>query len=155
QYVHASRDGGDHWQTVFTQSGFLAADPSDANVLYLAAQQAPPPFTRTPLKSTDRGLHWTPIVSGLPSDDRSTSVWIAPSAPSVLFVAAGFGAGLFTSRDAGASWSPSMDGLVNTSVGAFAVGSDGALYAAQGFSGLGPLAVSRDGGATWRPHLGA
>jgi photosystem II stability/assembly factor-like uncharacterized protein len=84
----------------------IAADPNDANVIYLAAAGG------GVWKTTDAGADWVPLT-----DDQPTlfmgALALAPSDPNVLYAGTGessnsilsfYGRGVLKSTDAGATW---------------------------------------------------
>ena len=94
-------------QPVSGRISALAADPNDANVLYLAAAGG------GVWKTTDAGADWTPLT-----DDQSTlfmgALALAPSDPNVIYAGTGeatnsilsfTGHGVLKSTDGGATWS--------------------------------------------------
>ena len=121
--VFRSLDGGRTFQKVLfkdadTGAVDLAFDPSDAQVVYAAlwaARQAPwedGEFRGTGsglYKSTDGGITWHPIGTGLPGPAQGLGrigIAVAPSRPSRLYaqVEAREGRGTYRSDDAGETW---------------------------------------------------
>jgi photosystem II stability/assembly factor-like uncharacterized protein len=141
--IFKSVDGGMNW--VDTRAGIgcllaIAIDPRDPSTVYAGSQD------NGVYKSTDGGTSWNAVNSGLPR--RSLGIYVSalavdPKNPGTLY--AGSDAGLFKSKDAGASWSNA--GLTP---GSYALAIDplnaSTVYAATS-SGL---FKSTDGGASWR-----
>ena len=84
-------------------SGFsitgVDADPFDANVIVMALSG-----TRGVYRSSDRGLTWSPVYSGLPFIEP-TEVVFARDVPGRLYLAFR-GRGVYRSDDKGDSWAP-------------------------------------------------
>jgi photosystem II stability/assembly factor-like uncharacterized protein len=93
-------------QPVSGRISAIAADPNDANVIYLAAAGG------GVWKTTDAGAAWTPLT-----DDQPTlfmgALALAPSDPNVIYAGTGeatnsalsfYGRGVLKSTDAGATW---------------------------------------------------
>src|SRR5262249_4083501 len=94
------------WQPVSGRIAALAADPNDANVLYLAAAGG------GVWKTTDAGADWTPLT-----DDQPTlfmgALALAPSDPNIIYAGTGeatnsilsfTGHGVLKSTDGGTTW---------------------------------------------------
>jgi len=86
----------------------LAVHPTDPNVAYVCGAQG------GVWKTTSGGASWTPLTDGLPSL-ASGAIALAPSNPAILYLGTGeanfsidsyWGAGIFRSVDAGATWTP-------------------------------------------------
>jgi photosystem II stability/assembly factor-like uncharacterized protein len=115
--VFKSTDGGSSWHAVGKDHRTvhaLAIDPSNPNTVYGSTFDGL-------IKSTDGGDTWNESNHGLPTgiySDPPIALVIDPSNPNTIY--AGFlssrdfpfgGAGLFKSRDGGATWQPISDGL--------------------------------------------
>jgi len=138
--VFGSLDAGASWQAA--SPGFDAAvrhldfAPSDPRVVYAAGGGV--------WRSGDGGATWLPVDGGLPAGSLTT-VAVAPEDPDTAWAAV-FEAGIYVTRDGGATWqrtlrAPSPRGVVADP------GEPGTVYAAGGDG----LYVSRDHGASW--HL--
>jgi photosystem II stability/assembly factor-like uncharacterized protein len=120
--AYRSDDAGEHWipltdaftreQSTYHGIESLAVDPTDPNKVYLAAGMYSGDWGGPAgiLRSSDKGRNWTlaplPLKMGGNDDGRNCGEKLAvdPNLPSVLY----FGsrkAGLWRSRDSGASWS--------------------------------------------------
>lgn len=102
-----STDGGATWNPATGPDGLngvfaLAIDPRDTRQIYAAS-------FRGLLASRNRGRSFHP-VDGLPAGQAVGVALDARTEPSTLFVLIG-GAGVFSSADAGATWSPLGTGL--------------------------------------------
>ncbi len=99
-----------------------------------------------PLRSTDGGLTWSRVATGLVGTPPVTSFAFAPSQPEVAYGASR--GGIYRSDDAGATWRPSADdGPAAVSLAVSPTDADLLVVALDG----GGLARSDDGGATWNP----
>jgi photosystem II stability/assembly factor-like uncharacterized protein len=132
----------------------LVADPTNPSTLYAGTR-------RGVSKSTDGGLTWFPLGTGIPAVQVAT-IAIDPSAPSTLYAGtltpSGVASvGIFKSTDAGATWAAVNNGLIDTVTGlgpvdveALAVvpGSPGTLLAGTRLS---DIFVTTDAGQSWDP----
>ena len=108
-----SDDGGVTWtgesSVATTAPHGLAVDPSDANLIYAAADAVQ--------RSRDGGVTWETLVGGA----NASLVKIAPRAPNTIYAATGFPGDRFippptpprviVSDDGGATWQPLVEGL--------------------------------------------
>ncbi len=113
----------------------VLAHPGLAEVLYAGTDQ-------TLLRSTDGGGRWTPLLVGV----RVTALAWAPGPDGEPGLWAGGHGFLYFSPDGGDAWLP-VTTLAGPDVAGLA-GAAGGLLAA--LSGDGRLAVSEDGGTSWR-----
>lgn len=109
--VHQSVNGG-NWQkrsnglpdntaTIFQD---LAADPTDADTLYVATNP------QGLFRSTNGGQTWQPANTGLPSGDLNvTGIAVSPISGRVLISVRGWG--LWRSDDRGTTWTRSDSGI--------------------------------------------
>ncbi len=161
--VYKTTDGGKTWKQVLNVSehtGFneVHLDPRDPNVVYAAAHQRQRKvFTyigggpeSALYKSTDGGITWNKIMSGLPSGDIGRiGMAISTVHPDLLYciVEAREGGGIYKSTDRGASWSKqssySTSGNYYQEIFCDPVNPD-KLYSMNVF-----LQKSIDGGKTW------
>jgi hypothetical protein len=157
----------------------IAADPTDANKVYVAAGTYVTSGSGAILISNDRGATFTTVSTSIPmgsnNDGRSVGERLAvdPNQPSTLY----FGSrttGLWKSADSGETWSQvtSLPGLTASDGGAATgpattpngVGITFVVFDTASCAGSGPTAVyvgeavsgpsvyrSTDGGATWSP----
>jgi photosystem II stability/assembly factor-like uncharacterized protein len=119
--LYKSTDGGKTWKTVLTISENtgvvdVALDPSNPDILYAAAyQRRRHVFTLIDggpesaiYKSTDAGVTWNKLKSGLPSVDMGRiGIGVSPADPNVVYAiieAADGKGGIFRSNDKGATW---------------------------------------------------
>jgi len=150
QKVRVSTDAGTTWHTTTVLTSYendvsLVLDPVDPEVAYLAANYDAPAFTEGGVyKTTDHGLTWQRVNTGLPTDDP-VGLAIDPGPPSVLHLATTDG--MFNSADGGATWTEALtpvpcvyyDGLrVDPAVA-------NRLWAAT----CNGVFTSTDGGVTW------
>ncbi|MBV8206113.1 MAG: glycoside hydrolase [Acidobacteria bacterium] len=119
--IFRSSDGGRTFEKVLykdenTGGSFVEIDPTDPHIVYAAlweARQGPWENSQWGgpggglFKSTDGGTTWHPLTKGLPEGTVQVDVTISPSDPRRLYasVAAGRGVSIYSSNDAGESWS--------------------------------------------------
>jgi photosystem II stability/assembly factor-like uncharacterized protein len=130
--LYQSDDAGATWQVVREGvQSLLWIDPGDSAILYALGE------TGSLLKSVDRGMTWTPIGAGLPTDVFLGGLLGDPANPALLYIGTG-GRGVFRSQDAGLTWAAFNQGMSNRSVGpllipasrnpALYAGTDSGLY---------------------------
>jgi photosystem II stability/assembly factor-like uncharacterized protein len=119
--VYKSTDGGKTWTNILSISQYtgvsdMAFDPTNADVIYASAYQRRRHVwtlinggpESAIYKSTDAGLTWNKITSGLPEVDLGRiGLAVAPSQPNTVYAiveAADGNSGFYRSVDAGASW---------------------------------------------------
>lgn len=133
-----SSDSGQTWTSVLPGLEGdvirdIAVDPRNGNTVYVAMERGEPIFS-TVYKSTDAGSHWVKSDSGLPTYSLAlVSIAIDPNKPEVLYV--GGAVGLFTSSDAGATWTPlpvPQGGILDVAVG----GASGSSLFVSNFKGV-------------------
>ncbi|HEV2111397.1 MAG TPA: hypothetical protein VGT99_08590 [Gammaproteobacteria bacterium] len=164
-----STDGGATWTEMDTGIGafasstaidpvvLIAVDPVNAGTAYAAA------LSTGIYKTTDGGLHWTSINTGLPTlifSQPFTQLAVDPANPQLLFLIAqnlgGVGiaalSGLYTSADGGAHWTATSQ-VGGSAALAFAIDPRNAAHLiACGITSGGStpaLSSSTDSGATW------
>jgi photosystem II stability/assembly factor-like uncharacterized protein len=147
-------------QPVSGRISAIAADPNDANVLYLAAAGG------GVWKTTDAGADWTPLT-----DDQATlfmgALALAPSDPNVIYAGTGeatnsalsfTGHGVLKSADGGATWAllgqdvfdrHTISQIVVSPVDPDTVFVAVAGSGVHGVSGHTGIWKSTDGGLTW------
>ncbi len=136
-----STDGGATWSAtgLTGKDRFVSAvsiDPRNPDTLYAGTLDYEPGYRafREMLKSTDGGVSWFAINSGLTGliDTTSSISALAIQADNPSTVYAGtFGAGVFLSKNGGASWNEFNVGLTNLGVKALVIDPSGRhLYAA-------------------------
>ena len=125
----------------------VGAFPSQAN--RAASDGSWVSFGPTPIMNCFGGPKVDPACSG-----RVSSIAIDPRNPNTIYIGAASG-GVWKSTDNGATWTPLMDSLTNSSlnVGALAIDPNGVVYVGTGEGdwptyGSGVL-KSTDGGKTW------
>ncbi len=170
-----SDDAGASWTrlddrgTGLPRTGYLDVDidPRDPRTLYATSLCGPiPGYVIDPLRdvlsrserfrnidpaakcglyrSTDRGQSWALLLETV---GAANAIEVSPTLPGSLYVADG-GAGVWVSRDDGASWRQENTGLGTTSVTAVAAGEDG-IYAGTQGSGVFVGALGADGAISW------
>jgi len=154
--IWRSTDAGSTWSVLYQFGSSIvvnsvAVDPSNGNNLYAAT--TPRVTTSTDpqgaLKTTDGGLTWTVIDSGIPASTYGTvdvfHIWVDPKSPQVLFATTD--AGLIRSPNAGASWTLVAKSFYQPNDLAFDPNSAGTVYLALGAK----LDKSTDDGQTFTP----
>ena len=100
-----SSDAGSTWTLLYSFASSIrvlcaAVDPTNSNILYAGTD------SRGVFKSIDRGLTWTAINNGIPSDSNGDTdvyrIWIEPQQPGVILGAST--SGVLRSADGGATW---------------------------------------------------
>ncbi|MEO6324495.1 MAG: hypothetical protein ABIT01_13560 [Thermoanaerobaculia bacterium] len=120
----------------------LAVHPSDPLTVYAAAG------ARSTLRSTNGGTSWSdisiPTPALAPSPPRTYALALDPQTPARIY--AGTDLGMFLSTDAGASWAPINNGLVNQTIRSIAINplSPSTIYASGTF-----VYKSTNGGGSW------
>ncbi|HEX9984504.1 MAG TPA: hypothetical protein VGF69_14685 [Thermoanaerobaculia bacterium] len=154
-----SDDGGASWSDRGMPGiSVVAADPVDADVVYVAARGG------ALHKTTDGGRTWKALTAGLPAGFRTTQIVIDPADHNTLYAGAHCGlifkigvewhesAGLFKSTDAGETWMPASSGLQGFALCVEELSLDpsasGHLFVTAIFS-EGGQHFSTNGGATW------
>jgi photosystem II stability/assembly factor-like uncharacterized protein len=119
--LYKTTDGGKTWKAVLTISENtgvtdVAMDPSNPDILYAAAyQRRRHVFTfidggpeSALYKSTDAGVTWNKLKTGLPTEDLGRiGLAVSPADPNVVYAtieAANVKGGIFRSSDKGATW---------------------------------------------------
>lgn len=160
--VYKSIDGGNEWQAVWrgdSLARYVFVDPRDSNVLYISTgifdREAAnsDPAARVAggegvLKSTDGGVTWTRINSGL-NNLFVGSLFMHPENPDILLAGTGNNqyydnGGVYRTLDGGGSWQQTLPDLVITAV-EFAISDPDIAYA----GGADAIYRSEDGGTTW------
>ena len=129
--VFQSTDGGASWNRSSDGLGSngvtsIAVDPRDPETIYVATASgySVDPSTLGPLspfgayRSDDGGATWSEVDAGLPTGTEITALAVSPSAPGLVYAAAGRvkGAGVYKSTDSGESWQSASPGLHATCV---------------------------------------
>ena len=91
--------------------------------------------------STDNGTSWTPVDSGLTSND----VWCLAASETTLFAGTYQGAGVYRSTNNGRSWSPANGGLDYQSTFTLFAAGPTALFAGTDYGAY----YSPNAGSTW------
>jgi photosystem II stability/assembly factor-like uncharacterized protein len=125
--IYRSTDGGQTWQRVIskdenTGGSDVEIDPSNPDVVYASmweVREGPwednNEFNGSNgglFKSTDGGVTWRPLSSGLPKDLSQIYVAIAPSDPRRLYATLSTSSGklsVYRSDDAGENWTQATD----------------------------------------------
>jgi photosystem II stability/assembly factor-like uncharacterized protein len=171
--MYKSIDGGKSWThiglTDTMQIGSIVVDPSNANIVYVAALGHPygPNAERGVFKTTDGGKTWTKVLYK-DENTGATALAMAPNDSNTIYAALwqtrrppwnvyppsnGPGSGLFKSTDGGASWTQLTNGLP-AHVGRIGLSISRAgprrIYAnVDAAPGQGGIYRSDDAGATW------
>ncbi len=110
--VHVTKDHGAHWTAVtppqlpqWAQISSIEPSHTDKGSAYLSASRYMwDDYHPYVYATTDYGAHWTPLASGLPSDQYVFAVRQDPREPRLLF--AGTRSTAYVSLDGGAQWQP-------------------------------------------------
>ncbi|MGI9146363.1 MAG: WD40/YVTN/BNR-like repeat-containing protein [Chloroflexota bacterium] len=110
--VHISRDDGKTWHDVTPSAlpelslvSILEASPHDAGAAYIAATRYKfDDFSPYLFKTSDYGVSWTRITTGLPNHVYTRTIREDPTRRGLLY--AGTETGVFVSFDDGGSWQP-------------------------------------------------
>jgi hypothetical protein len=110
--VHVSKDHGANWTAVtppalaqWTQISSIEPSHTDKGTAYLSANRYMwDDYHPYVYMTTDYGVHWTSMSSGIPSDQYVFRVLQDPREPRLLF--AGTRSTAYVSLDGGANWQP-------------------------------------------------
>ena len=106
-------DGGLTWNTTgngqMTLIGTIAIDPLNPNVIYVGTGDYYYRYGNGAFKSTDGGVSWTSVNTGLPSRASVRDLVINPMNPDIIY--AGTHKGIFKSIDGGNNWNPTYADL--------------------------------------------
>jgi photosystem II stability/assembly factor-like uncharacterized protein len=153
--VYASTNASETWTRLGDPGmwgGFyrqLYVDPSRGTNLFMVVRPG------GILRSLDGGYTWLPLVEGLPGNERETyvlSLAIDPADANIMYAGTGAwvggGHGVYKSTDAGETWSPVNQGMLDYRISALAVDPirPETVYAG---GDSGELFKSTDGGQTW------
>jgi photosystem II stability/assembly factor-like uncharacterized protein len=154
--LQKSMDGGKSWNEAHAglpdgNIHTLLIDPAMPSTLYAVVTQSSSTyfdFVKEPLgvfKSSDGGLNWNAINSGLTTEEVASLV-IFPASPAGMY--AGTLHGVFKSTDGGGNWSAINSGLAAVTITSLVADPAAAttLYAGAGENGV---FKSTDGGDTW------
>lgn len=136
--VHISRDAGKTWTDItpkdlpeWTRVSIIEASPFDADTAYLAANRYQLDDTHPYVfKTTDGGLSWQSITSGIRAGDFVRVVREDPVTRGLLYL--GTETGLYVSLDDGASWESLQLNLPVVSVHDLQVHGDELVIATHG-----------------------
>ena len=148
-------DYGIHWtERAFADGNVLAVavDLASPAIVYASTSAGSPAsgLTGGLFKSLDGGQTWVELSGGLGENARGNvwSIVIAPSQPSMLYIAAGAPGFVYASDDGGSTW---RGGAENASAVGVDPSNPSRVYAT--WSPL--IKVSTDGGRSWRTTAGA
>lgn len=142
--VYRSADGGTSWNYSDITNGLdvstLVIDPVNSNTMYAGT------YNKGIFKSTDAGVNWNPVNSGL----TSTYVWsliINPLDPNTIY--AGVYGGVFKSTNGGSNWNIVNTGFPRPEINALSIdpANSAILYAGT----KNGVFKTTDGGTTWNP----
>jgi hypothetical protein len=189
--VWKSTDRGDHWQPMTDQeislgigsSHAIAVDPNHPNTIYVGTsdfaqldQSLPRPRdlaqSRGILKSTDGGVSWIRLGSGIPTGNNGNAaslfagvnintIIVDPANSNVLYLAAGRGGdpnpgGVFRSTDGGLNWTQA-NGTTDMFVESLVLDASSPVASRVLYAGAWEQGAlkSTDGGQNWTPVLTA
>ena len=137
-------DAGETWSEIGSHedlSGWaLAIDPSDEDVLYLGSS------SRGMFKSTNGGLSFSEINTGIPLSINASAIGISSSNPDVYYSSIS-GVGFFRSTDRGYTWHQQSTSYTAVNESQYILvdpTNDDVLYA-----GFDEIYISTDAGVTW------
>jgi len=120
-YVHITKDNGESWQNITPKNlgeslvNAVEVSPYDKGTVYIATTKYKfNDHTPALYKSTDYGVSWTSINSGIPYGAFTRVVREDPTRKDLLY--AGTEKGLFLSWDGGKSWKPFQLNLPKTPI---------------------------------------
>lgn len=170
--IYKSTDAGQTWKHVWHnlgQIGTMIVHPTNPDIAYAAVLGSPfgPGKERGVYRTLDGGKTWTGVLTK-DEDTGASDVCFDPNNPRILFAglwqarrrpwemtSGGPGSGLYTSRDAGDTWTqlkPGEDGLPKGpwgKIGVAVAASDSSRVYALIEAKDGGLFRSDDGGKTW------
>jgi photosystem II stability/assembly factor-like uncharacterized protein len=157
--IFKSINGGENWWSVSRNNGLphgevnnLAIDPLDSSTIYAGKHFDEGYHDGGVFKSTDGGLSWFPINTGLPDitspDSGSPGLTIDPTNSQIVYVTNG--GGIFKTTDGGQSWSSINTGLTTKSVYGLAIHPSNPEIIYVGTWGDGVF-WSTNGGTNWQP----
>jgi photosystem II stability/assembly factor-like uncharacterized protein len=170
--VYRSDDGGKNWTNTGLKKsgniGRIAIDPSDSNVVYVAAEGPlwGPGGDRGLFKTTDGGKTWKNVLN-ISENTGFADVAIDPSNPAIVYAAAyqrrrhvwtmidgGPESAIYKSIDAGATWNKLKSGLPTEDLGriglAISPADPNTVYAiVEATNSKGGVFRSKDRGANW------
>jgi len=151
--LYESTDGGSSWTRVSTQPIFgdcqqLVGDPGDSSTLYVCLRET----AHTPgglWRSTDGGRTFDCLYDY----HFAQCIAVSPRNPSILYLGlndhpfhdGNVTPGFLVSRDAGATWSPEMDGLTSSHIASVTISPHDPRLLAVGTGGNG-IFIGRDAG---------
>jgi photosystem II stability/assembly factor-like uncharacterized protein len=138
--VYITRDGGKHWNNVtppgmgeFNRVSLIEASPHDPGGAYVAAKRYKMDDRRPYVfKTHDYGKTWTPITSGIRSDDYAQAIREDTVRRGLLYL--GTEHGIYVSFDDGANWRSLSLNLPDTQVADIAVEKHDLVIATHGRS---------------------
>lgn len=142
--IARTANAGASWKkqisTQFTNVTSIAADASNPNILYAGGKYDK---KYSSLKSTDGGATWTAVSDGVYGEARK----ILASGANILMAT---GAGIFRSKNGGAAWAASHNGIRAANIEGLGVApsSPGTIYV--GIDGYAVLKTT-NGGGSWTP----
>ncbi len=147
--VIISTDYGQTWGVteIDSDTGYaycVGFDPLDSGTAYAGCANG------LVLKTTDGGVHWDSVCSGLPATTAIQDIAVNPGNAEFLLAAASDG--VYRSTDAGGTWS--RTGSVTIAFDIALSPADPARAYCLGYDTAVCLYVSADSGATWVPRPG-
>ncbi len=150
--LFCSTNGGSSWTKLGLDDGtwinavIISSNGTRGLNLFVGANRGGVGEMHGIILSTDEGMTWTEVNSGMPENSDVTALAVSPvpAGGSNLFAATN-GAGLFVSTNNGSTWSEADNGLGHPYISSLIV-SGSNIYAGCDYGGV---FVSTDNGTTW------
>jgi len=146
--IYRSTNSGETWEQIYETEDWdistITIDPTSApaSIIYVGTWEG------EMFKTTDGGANWSPIGSGLPTEEI-TIITVDPNTPATLYAGTNR-FGIYKSTDGGASWLPTNGTTDFSWIEDIEIGPAGNIYVmAWTHEHGGGVFKSTDAGATW------